>query len=377
MSQAFLMGLDLGGGSVRCAVLEVASGRVFTASRPFQSHPQPDPPMSSAFDAARAWELLAEAAREARERAGASASQVAGIAATGMRHGSVLVGAQGEVLLACSNRDARGLGGALELAARHGEELHRLTGHWPNPVQPAARLLWLASHAKQTLERTSHHLSVSDWIGFRLSGAAAAEPSQAAESLLCELAARRWAESWIDRLGLPRRIFPEVLPAGSRLGALREDAAQQLGLSPGIPVAVGGGDTQSGLLGAGGVDAGVVGMIAGTSSPVLALVDQPRLDPSARLWTVPHVIAGLWALESNGGAVGEALDWIAGLLHPAHAHPVLQLFAEAAESAPGAAGLLSTLGAECMNARQLKLPLGNLSLCPLTATDDPARRRHL
>ena len=333
--------------------------------------------MSSAFDAARAWELLAEAAREARERAGASPSQVAGIAATGMRHGSVLVGAQGEVLLACSNRDARGLATAFDLAARHGDELHRRTGHWPNPVQPAGRLLWLASHAKDTLERASHHLSVSDWIGFRLCGVAAAEPSQAAETLLFELEAPRWAWDWIDRLGLPRRIFPEVLRAGSRLGALREDAAEQLGVSPGIPVSVGGGDTQSGLLGAGGVAAGVVGVIAGTSSPVLALVDQPRLDPSARLWTVPHVIAGLWALESNGGAVGEALDWIAGLLHREHAHPVLQLFAEAAESAPGAAGLLSTLGAERMNARQLSLPLGTLTLCPLTATDDPARRRHL
>jgi autoinducer 2 (AI-2) kinase len=92
---------------------------------------------------------------------------------------------------------------------------------------------------------------------------------------------------------------------------------------------------------------------------------------------VPHVIPGRWALESNGGALGEALDWIAGLLYPDHPHPVLRLFAESARSAPGAAGMLSTLGAERMNARQLALPLGTLTLCPLTAADDPARRRHL
>jgi autoinducer 2 (AI-2) kinase len=88
-------------------------------------------------------------------------------------------------------------------------------------------------------------------------------------------------------------------------------------------VAVGGGDTQCGLLGAGVVAAGGLGVIAGTSSPVLSLVDQPRLDPEARLWTVPHVIPGLWALESNGGALGEALDWIAGLLaSQGREHPV-------------------------------------------------------
>ena len=89
------------------------------------------------------------------------------------------------------------------------------------------------------------------------------------------------------------------------------------------------------------------------------------------------MIAGLWALESNGGALGESLDWIAGLLHRDREHPVLRLLAEAGESVPGAAGMLSTLGAERMNARQLSLPLGTLTLCPLAAAEDPARRRHL
>jgi sugar (pentulose or hexulose) kinase len=81
---------------------------------------------------------------------------------------------------------------------------------------------------------------VSDWIGFRLCGVAAAEPSQAAESLLFELEQPRWAWDWIERLGLPRRLFPEVRSAGTRLGSLAPEAAEQLGLAPGIPVAVGG-----------------------------------------------------------------------------------------------------------------------------------------
>jgi autoinducer 2 (AI-2) kinase len=371
------MGLDLGGGSARCLLLEIGSGRVASASRHFTPHGLPDVPMGSAFDEAPTWALLAQAAREARERAGAAPAEVVGIAATGMRHGSVLLDAQGRVLLATPNRDARGLAAALSLASSHGAALHRRTGHWPNPVQPAARLLWLASQAPELLERAAFHLSVSDWIAFRLCGVAAAEPSQAAETLLFELEQPRWAWDWIERLGLPRRLFPQVLGGGTRLGALTPEAAEQLGLAAGIPVAVGGADTQCGLLGAGVVAAGELGVIAGTSSPVLSVVDRPRLDPEARLWSVPHVIPGRWAMESNGGALGEALDWIAGLLHGEREHPVLHLLAEAAGSAPGAAGMLSTLGAERMNARRLSLPLGTLTLCPLTAADDPARRRHL
>ena len=112
---------------------------------------------------------------------------------------------------------------------------------------------------------------MSDWIGFQLCGVAAAEPSQAAESLLFELEQPRWAWDWIERLGLPRRLFPDVRAAGTRLGALTPAAAERLGLAAGIPVAVGGGDTQCGLLGAGVVTPGALGVIAGTSSPVLSL----------------------------------------------------------------------------------------------------------
>jgi len=377
VSQTFLMGLDLGGGSARCLVLAADSGQVWSAARRFQPEPLADVAMGSEFDAAATWALLADAAREALARAGAAPADVKGLAATGMRHGSVLLDAQQRVLLATPNRDARGLGPVLGLADRHGEALHQRTGHWPNPVQAAGRLLWLASHAPERLERAACVLSVSDWLGCELTGVAVAEPSQAAESLLFELAQPRWAWDWIDRLELPRRLFPEVRAAGSRLGSLTSAAAESLGLAAGIPVAVGGADTQCGLLGSGVVAPGALGVIAGTSSPVLSLVAQPRLAPDARLWTVPHVIAGLWALESNGGALGEALDWIARLLYRDDAHPVLRLLAEAGESQPGAGGMLSTLGAERMNARQLSLPLGHFTLCPLASADDPARRRHL
>ncbi len=314
MSQGFLMGLDLGGGSARCLLLELASGQLHSASRRFAAQPHAGIPMGSVFDAAATWALLGEAAREALARAGAAPSAVLGIAATSMRHGSVLLDAQGGVLLATPNRDARGLAAVLELAAQHGEALHQRTGHWPNPVQPAGRLLWLASHAPELLARAACQLSVSDWLGHQLTGVAVAEPSQAAETLLFELEQPRWAWDWIERMGLPRRLFPEVRAAGSPLGSLTPAAAECLGLVAGIPVAVGGADTQCGLLGAGVVEPGALGVIAGTSSPVLALLARPLLDPEARLWSVPHVIAGCWAIESNGGAIGEALEWIAELL---------------------------------------------------------------
>lgn len=222
MSGRFLIGLDLGGSGVRCLVVDVSSGRTHVALRTLAFRSQPGDPMTSELAPDEVWTGLAAAAREALERAGAGPDAVLGIAATSMRHASVLLDGDGEVLLATTNRDARGAARAIELADLHGAEIHRRTGHWPNPVQPAPRLCAFAASRPEAFARAAHHLSLSDWVAYRLCGEIATEASQASETLLCQIAERAWASDWIDRLDLPRHLFPEIRPAGTALGGDRK-----------------------------------------------------------------------------------------------------------------------------------------------------------
>src|SRR5262245_11627156 len=372
----FLAGLDLGGGGVRCLLADAESGRIASASRPVRARAGAAGPMSAEYEPQEVWSRLAEAVREALARAGASPEAVAGIAATSMRHGSALLDAKGRELLVTSNRDARGLGPMLELAAASGAEVQRRTGHWPNPVQPAGRLRWIVREAPELAERVVSALALSDWLAYRLCGELAAEPTQAGESGVLEVDRAEWALDLMQSLELPPRWFPPLRAPGSPLGVLSRAAAEALGLRPGTPVAVGAADTQCALLGAGVLEPGALAAVAGTSAPVLQVQRAPILDPSARTWTVHHLRAGLHALESNAGGMGEALEWVAGLLFPGEAHPVLHLLAEAAGSPPGAAGFLSSLGAEVMDARRVGLPMGHLTASWLTSAGDPARRGH-
>jgi len=377
VNQRFLLGLDFGGGGSRCLVVDAESGRTTAAFRAWTFESNPNLPTASDFDTRRAWRLLADCVRETLEGAGAAPEQIAGIAATSMRHASAVLDADGGEVLTTSNQDARGLAEAIGLAQQYGEELHRRTGHWPNPVQAAGRLRWLAREDPEAWRRAATHLSLSDWLGHRLCGELACDPTQASETLLCDLATRDWAWDLIERLELPRRLFPPVREPGSLLGDLSEPAAADLGLRPGTPVAVGGGDTQCGLLGAGVVRAGEIGIIAGTSAPVQQVLDRAVLDDEGRLWSAHHIIPGHWVLESNAGGMGTAAAWVAGLLYPDAPHPIVHLFSEAAASPPGAGGMMSTLGAEVMNARQLELPVGNLTLSYMSGGDSPERRRNL
>lgn len=374
MDQRYLIGLDAGGGGGRCLLVDVATGQLTITFRPW-SHRQA--PGAGAWgldlDLAQVWRTLGDLTREAITRAGARQSQVLGLAATSMRHGLALVDAGGRVCFAVPNRDARAAAEAMELAQEHGDLLYQRTGHWPAPILMAARLLWLARHAPETLQSARLALSISDWLGFQLTGVAAAERSQAGETLLLDLTTRAWADDLIAALNLPRALFPPVMDAGAQLGLLTAAAAAHLGLPAGIPVAVGGADTQSGLLGAGALAPGQLAAITGTTAPIQLVTDRPLIDAERRLWTGLHLLPGRWVLESNAGSMGRALDWFARLLYPDAPNPPAALAAEASGAPPGAHGLFSTIGASVFNAGQLGLPVESLAFSNELVADLNAR----
>ncbi len=375
---SFLAGLDIGGGGGRCLLVDPASGEIHSAFRPW-SFPVARETGGLGFDADPEQMLasLGEAVVEALGRAKAKPGQIAGLAAASMRFGMVVIDSDGAVLYAGPNRDARAAAEAIALGASHGEELARRTGLWPMPTLAAPRLRWLAANRPDDWKRAQALLALNDWLAFRLCGELATDFSQAGCTMLFDLAERDWAWDWIDRLELPRSLFPSVHPAGTPLGTLTADAAGALGLLAGTPVMVGGADTQCGLLGCGARSEGDTAVIAGTTAPVQTVLAAPDLDPETRLWAGHHVLPGLWTLESNAGPVGETLEWFARLLHPDAPMPAAALLGEAARSEPGAAGMVSTLGAQLHDARALALPVGDLTLSHLPSARDPLTRRHL
>jgi autoinducer 2 (AI-2) kinase len=368
MSRQLLMGLDVGGGSGRCLLFDADDGSHVSACRAWSHPPAPDTGgLGYDLDYAGIWQRLGEAAHETLTRAGARPQDVVGVATTAMRFGMVVVDADGRPVYGGPNRDARAVVEGLTLAAQHGAELAALGGHWPIPIAGAPRLQWLRAQGGSAWEQAHRVLSLSDWLALGLCGEMASERSQAGASLLFDLQADDWDWDWIDRFELPRELFPELAAPGTRLGGLTAEAAEHFGLAAGTPVAVGGADTQCGLLGSGVAAPGAVGIVAGTSAPVQMVTDSVRLHPEARLWSGAHVVPGQWVLESNGGSLGEALDWLAHVLFPDAPAPAARALAEAARAEPGARGMLSSVGVQVFDAREMGIPIGTLAFSHLAA----------
>jgi sugar (pentulose or hexulose) kinase/phosphoglycerate dehydrogenase-like enzyme/ribulose-5-phosphate 4-epimerase/fuculose-1-phosphate aldolase/putative sterol carrier protein len=378
MGEKWLVSLDFGSSGGRALVFNVKTGEITLTTQSWSF--QPDRQAGQfAFDLGcdEKWGLLCQLGRQALAKAGADAREVAGISVTSMRHGLVILDQAGQVRMAAPNRDARAFSESMELQASHGPAIYERTGHMPSPVLMGPRLLWVKTNHPEYLSQGSVVFTISDWMAYMLCGQAASEPTQAGETCLFDLHSCSWSSDLIRSLGLPEHVFPPIHPPGTRLGGLTQAAAEALGLVPGIPVAVGGADTQLGLLGLGITQPGEVGVIAGSTTPVMVTCSQPHIDPKQRTWTGMYALPGLYVVESNAGSMGSSLEWFAGLQYPGSPAPVGALCGDAPSSPPGANGILSTLGGQLFNASALGLPVDGLTFSTMTTPTGLEGRAHL
>ncbi len=138
-------------------------------------------------------------------------------------------------------RTARGL--ALVRDKISYEELYGRTGLQDIPFNTINQLA--DDLAAGRLDRATRFLMLPDLLAYWLTGRAVAERTNASTTALLDPRTGEWDWELIDRLGLPRRIFPEVVEAGTVVGEITT------GPATGVPlVAVGTHDTASAVVGA-------------------------------------------------------------------------------------------------------------------------------
>ena len=82
----------------------------------------------------------------------------------------------------------------------------------------------------EILEFSDQFLNMGDYFNYLFSGVGRSEQSLASTTQLFNPKQRQWSRRLIEGFGLPSRIFPEVVPSGTTLGALLPSIAAEVGL---------------------------------------------------------------------------------------------------------------------------------------------------
>ena len=207
--------------------------------------------------------------------------------------------------------------------------LTRGLGNRPSAGMAGPILAWLVEHEPHNVAAARWALQPKDWVRLRMTGQAATDPTDASGTLEFDLERDAWAGDLIAALGLPRDLLPPVRGSSEAAGALLPRAAAELGLPPGIAVAVGAADTAAALYAAGLHDDEAM-LIVGSGGQWA--VPERELRPTAATNLYRAVGAGYYRLAPVQN-VGVTLNWVRALLDVSWA----DLYASAARPArPGA-----------------------------------------
>lgn len=347
-----LLVIDLGGTSMRAAVVDSDGGNVVARAVRSVELLTDAPPLGRSYDPARLWGAACAAVREALHRAGGEPPVA--VAATGQRIGCVFLGPGDSVLYAGPNIDTRGAACGWAVTEAGGEELYARTGRSLSLLYAPSRLVWFRQERPEVFERVRRVMGLGDWLALRLCGEVATEPSTATDLLALDVrTGSYWEELW-SRCDLDPAWLPPLRAAGSVLGAVSSDASAATGLPAGTPVAVCAPDSTAALLGAGAVEPGATVVLAGSTMPVMATTASVA-SPDGVVWVGRHPVGERGVVESNGGTAGFGWAWMAqrvvGQLAGWEGDEAFGFAERLAASAPaGAAGALLYSGAGVMNA---------------------------
>lgn len=233
MNHTFLA-IDLGAGSGRLMAAITDFTKITLEEVHRFDNPGSDLPGGSFWNPVGLYQDILAGLRLAGERYGSSIVSI-GIDTWGCDY--ALLDANGELLgLPHQYRDPRSGGMAEAMHTLMPErDIYERTGLRSLFYNSSLHLLAARRAQSQALAHADKLLFMPDLLGFWLSGRAAVERTIASTSQLLDPRTGQWAWEVIDALGLPRRIFGEVVPPGTVLGPLREEICRLTGVAS-IPV---------------------------------------------------------------------------------------------------------------------------------------------
>ena len=345
-SPVLTIGYDIGSSSVKAVLFDAEKGTaVAGAYSPRQEMPilarqagwaEQDPAMW--------WENLKEATREILHAAPGLSRRVEAIGISYQMHGLVVLGERGNVLrpaiIWCDSR-ATGIGRGAFDRLGHESCLSTLLNSPGNFT--ASKLRWVAENEPEVFAGVHKYFLPGDYIAMRLTDRIATTIPGLSEGMVWDFSADAPAGFLLHEYGIPPSLIPEIVPTFGEQGKLTRQAAEELGLLPGIPVTYRAGDQPNNALSLNVLEPGEVAATAGTSGVVYAVSGTLARDPESRVNSFAHVnhtgkSPRIGVLLCINGC-GIAQSWTRRMLGMAGT-PYEEMNTRAAEAPAGSGGLV-------------------------------------
>ena len=179
------------------------------------------------------------------------------------------------------------------------------------PINTIYHLASDVEKSRALLELADCFLMIGDYFNYLFSGVPRVDESNASTTQLYNPRTRSWSELLIERCGMPRKIFPELVPPGTILGQILPEVAAETGLADVRVIASCSHDTGEAVAAVPSQDGGWAFLSSGTWSLIGVELERPLITEEARTHNFTNEagyggttrflknIVGLWILQES------------------------------------------------------------------------------
>ncbi len=288
----YILGFDVGSSSVKASLLEAESGKCLGTS--FQPKQEMEIIAHKAGWAEQNpemwWKYLKLALSDVLNQSGISKEGINSIGISYQMHGLVLVDDKMNVLrpsiIWCDSRAVEIGNKAMENIGvnRCMENLLNSPGNFT-----ASKLKWVRDNEPDLYKKIFKIMLPGDYIAMKMTGEIKTTASGLSEGILWDFKKNQLSELILNEYDIDAKLIPDVVPSFSIQGELTANAAGELGLMAGTPVAYRAGDQPNNALSLNVLNPGEIAATAGTSGVIYGVSDQVKYDLQSRVNTFIHV----------------------------------------------------------------------------------------
>jgi glycerol kinase len=314
MAEKYILVIDEGTTGTRALIIDRMSQVMGQAYTEFtQHHPGPD---RVEHDAEEIWNASLEMIKQALANSGLVPSDIAAIGITNQRATTVVWDRQSgkPVTPAFVWQDTRTADFIESIRAEWAEKTYAHTGWALAPVYSALSLHWIMENVPGARERArAGELAfgtIDSWLIYKLTGGKthAIAASNASVTGSYDLLANRWYSEWLDFLGIPLSLFPQVYDDSGHFGI-----SDPTILGAAIPISGAIADQHAALFAQGCTEPGTVKCTHGTGAFMdMNIGDQPVISQNGLNTLIAWRMKGktTYGLEGYAAVTGSAVQWL-------------------------------------------------------------------
>lgn len=304
----YVLGIDLGTSSLKGLLMNKSGEVVAFAGYDYPLlHPKKGYSEQNPEEWVKACENVFKALSEKVEDFNA---ELEGIAISGQMHGLVTLDGEDKVVRpAILWNDTRTTKQCTEIMEGFGERLITITKNKALEGFTLPKILWMQEEERELWVKVAHIMLPKDYLIFRLTGEFATDYSDAAGTLLLDVAAKKWSDEILAKYNIDGKILPKLYNSIDCVGKIKAEYQKEFGFKKEVKVMGGGADNACAAVGSGIVSNGIGMVSIGTSGVFLSYEDEAHSNYSGRLHLFNHGIPDAYYSMGVTLAAGHSLNW--------------------------------------------------------------------